>query len=226
MATEWATVMMGDVVDSRADAPDAAEYLDNLRRRWNEEVDGRMADFSFTQGDELQGLLAPTEDPFRLILDAGLTPRSGPSAYPRLRWSVVHGLVDIGLGSATRRTGSAFVRARSALQGARDTGDLLSVVTGSVTWDTLLQSIAPVWLDLIEAMTDRQRFISRLSMLDGYRQSEIADLIGVSRPTVSVALQRAGTRDVERLLLALRVCWEHGQAEGGTAPETDEPDRE
>ena len=102
-----ATVLFGDVVDSRRD-PGASAFLRSLR----DELDAstaheRLAPAGFTQGDEIQVLLASGADPFRVLLRAALHPDARG-----LRWAVVAGLVEPGTGPATERTGPAFRAAR------------------------------------------------------------------------------------------------------------------
>ena len=64
-------VLFGDVVESRRDSVASTAWLRDLVA----ELDGtygdrRLAPFGFTQGDELQGLLAPDADPLDAILRA------------------------------------------------------------------------------------------------------------------------------------------------------------
>jgi hypothetical protein len=77
-----AIVLFGDVVDSRRDAG-ASDYLRALR----EDLDAsyaaeRLASAGFTQGDEIQLLLAPGADPFRAVVRAALDPEAR-----ELRWA-------------------------------------------------------------------------------------------------------------------------------------------
>ena len=63
-ATLPATVLFGDVVDSRRD-PGASAYLRGLRDELDAVYVGRyLAPPGFTQGDEIQLLLASGADPF------------------------------------------------------------------------------------------------------------------------------------------------------------------
>jgi transcriptional regulator len=63
---------------------------------------------------------------------------------------------------------------------------------------------------MLRRLTDRQREVARLGLLDGLRQSEIADRLEVARATVSVAEKRADVRSLERLLRAVRLIWSEG----------------
>ncbi len=79
-----AIVIIGDVVVARARRPrrragcggSCAELEARLRA-------DRLAPFAFTQGDELQGLLAPGADPLRGVLHARSTTRTPTDALGR-----------------------------------------------------------------------------------------------------------------------------------------------
>ena len=85
-----ATVLFGDVVDSRRD-PGAAGFLRSLR----DELDAstaheRLAPAGFTQGDEIQLLLVPGADPFRIMLRSALHPDARG-----LRWAALGFVVGV-----------------------------------------------------------------------------------------------------------------------------------
>jgi predicted DNA-binding protein (UPF0251 family) len=193
------TVLFGDVVDSGRD-PGSTAWLRAIRS----ELDAtfppsrRLAPFAFTQGDELQGLLAPGEDPFAAVVRAAL----GPDARA-LRWAIVWGEVEPGTGPATERTGPAFRAAREVLAGLRARRDGLKAVTGDPAADALLDDLGPLLAALLDRLTTRQREVGRLLIIDELRQSEAAGLLGVSRATVSVMADRAGIRHLQRLARAL-----------------------
>jgi hypothetical protein len=195
-----ALVLFGDVVGSRRNASAAADWLrglvDELDIAYGDE---RLAPFGFTQGDELQGLLAPDADPLVAVLRAAL----GPAGRP-IRWVCVKGGVDPGDGPATQRTGSAFLHARDAIEAARNGHERLLIVTGRPETDDLLAGMTPALADLLEGLTQRQRAVARLALIDGLRQSEIADRLGVRRATISVAFGRAKVQPVQRLVAAIR----------------------
>lgn len=201
-------VIFGDVVRSRRRPTRSAEWLEaltaELGRRYREEA---LAAFEFTQGDELQGLLRPDADPFTIVADATLRPRGDT---PEMRWAVVAGEIVQGKGPATRRTGPAFMTARKTIELARQQRDTLLVMTGDPEADGLLAGTAPVLGSLMTRLTDRQREVARLGLVEGLRQSEIADRLGVARATVSVAFSRADVRSLTRLLGAVRQLWSEG----------------
>jgi DNA-directed RNA polymerase specialized sigma24 family protein len=210
---EWGIVLFGDIVRSRDDAPASTAWLEELRARLDQAYMGEtLAPFEFTQGDEIQGLLAITADPFRAVLDATLREHRGKRRVPSMRWAVVAGRVDPGRGPATRRTGEAFVRARAALELGSRRNDGLLCRTGDPESDALLDGTAPVLAAIIDGMTDRQRVIARLALVEGLRQADIAERLKIARPTVSVSYARGDVRNLERLLGAVRAIWSQGIA--------------
>lgn len=210
-----AFVVFGDVVRSRTDAPAATAWL----RRLAAELDTaytpeeRLAPFAFTQGDELQGLLAPSADPVGLVLRAALHPDA-----IEMRWVIIAGSVEPGRGPATERTGPAFLQARTRIEQARARRDRLVIAVGSEESDILLEELAPLLGDLLAELTDRQREIAHLMLVDGLRQSEVAERLHVSRATISVMADRARIRRVHGLAAVLRRIVRDGVAgsSGGT----------
>lgn len=196
-----AFVVFGDVVRSRVDAPAATAWLRDLigelERVYPPNL--REAPFAFTQGDELQGLLRIEADPFAAIVHAALHERALP-----MRWVIVAGGIEPGRGPATERTGPAFLTARRLLEAARTRRDELAVHVGDDRADDLLAELAPLLADLLGDLTDRQRAMARLMLVDGLRQSEVAERLEVSRATISVMAERARIRRIEGLLHAVR----------------------
>jgi hypothetical protein len=197
------------VVRSRRDASGATAWLRALTADLDDALprSDRLADFEFTQGDELQGLLKTGVDPMRAILRAGLHPDSLP-----MRWVVVAGEVDPGRGPATQRTGPAFLRARERMTEASARRLGLATESGDPPTDELLDDIAPLIADLLGDLTPRQRVVARLLLVDGLRRSEAAARLGVSRATVSVAAERAHVRSIGRLATAIGRLFADGAA--------------
>lgn len=196
----WGIVVFGDVVASRRAATDTADWLRTLCADLDDRYAAdRLAAFAFTQGDELQGLLRPTADPFTAVLTAGLHPdRQG------MRWTIAVGPIAPGRGPATERSGPAFVAARQRLGQAKAARDGLAIVTSEDETDRLFDDLAPLLAALIDELTPRQRTIARLLLVDGLRQAEVAAQLGVSRATVSVVAGRGKVREIGRLVRALR----------------------
>ena len=195
-----ATVLFGDVVRSRRDSTGSTAWLRTLVAELEAAYppDQRLADFEFTQGDEVQGLLVTGADPVAAVLRAGLHPERKP-----MRWVAVAGDADPGRGPATQRTGSAFLRARELLAEAAARRDGLLMASGDAAADRLLDDLAPLLAELLGDLTERQRAIGRLLLVDGLRRSEVAERLHVRRATISVAANRAHLRSIERLAHAL-----------------------
>jgi hypothetical protein len=211
-------VVFADVIQSRAGAAASTAWLERLCATLDDLYGpNRLAPFDFTQGDELQGLLDVRADPFAAVLLGTLQRHSDTPPIPRMRWVVAAGEIDPGRGPATRRTGAAFIAARAMLDEAKRQRDGLLVRTGEGSADALLDGTAPVLAAMIDGMTDRQREVARLALVDGLRQSEIADRLGVARATVSVSFGRGEVRNVARLMGAVRTIWAQGMAAQGMA---------
>jgi RNA polymerase sigma factor (sigma-70 family) len=213
--TTPAFVLFGDVVRSRADAPAGTAWLRELIAELETVYprSARLAPFAFTQGDELQALLRIEADPFEAVLRGTLDERALP-----MRWVIVAGAVEPGRGPATERTGPAFLAARTLLEQARARRDGLVVRVGDGPSDEVLAELAPLLADMLADLTDRQRSIARLMLVDRLRQSEVAERVGVSRATISVMAERARIRRIEGLLAVLRRIVADGIAAAGEAP--------
>jgi hypothetical protein len=208
-------VLFGDVIESRRSGGLAGAGLRTLAAELDAAyADERLARFGFTQGDELQGLLPPTADPFRAVLLAALRPE--PIA---LRWAIAGGPIDPGRGPATQRTGQAFVRAREALTSARARRDDLVATTGDPDADDLLADLAPLLAVLLGDLSDRQRLLARLLLVERLRKADAAERLGVSRATVSVLAERGRVREIERLARALGRIVAEGVARAAAASE-------
>jgi predicted XRE-type DNA-binding protein len=195
--TEFGLVVFGDVVGSRKAGPASTAWLRSLVHELDEAYgDERLAPFAFTQGDELQGLLRSTADPLEAVFRAALREEDEP---PAMRWVIAAGLVEPGSGPATERAGPAFLEARSLTSAVRRHRDLLAVRSGDPATDDLLDDVAPPLGRLLADLTDRQRLVGRLLLVERLRQSEVADRLEIARPTVSVVADRAHVRDLQRL---------------------------
>ena len=202
------TVVFGVVVDSRHD-PGSSAWLRSLCADLDAAYprETRLAPFGFTQGDEIQGLLAPDADPFLAVLRGALR-----SDARTLRWAFVAGAVESGSGPATERTGPAFLTAREAIGRARSHRDGLVALTGDPEADARLADLGPLLPALLADLTPRQREVARLILLDDLRRSEAAERLKVSRATVSVIADRARVRHLEGLSRALTAIFTEGAA--------------
>lgn len=215
-------VLFGDVVESRRDSAGSTAWLRDLVAELDATyADQRLAAFGFTQGDELEGLLLPGADPLTAVLGAALAPGGR-----RMRWAVVRGEIDQdateGKAPATERTGTAFVKARAAMDAARSSHERLVILTGEADVDRLLEDLAPALIDLLDGLTERQRTVARLALIEDLRQSEVADRLKIRRATVSVAFSRARVRSLQRFVAGMRLVYEGAGAETrdpATAPE-------
>ena len=88
--------------------------------------------------------------------------------------------------------------------------------TGTPDSDELLAGMTPALADLLGDLTARQRVVVRLALIDGLRQSEVAERLGVRRATISVSFARARVHTVSRLVSAMRKVYRPAptQAEG------------
>ncbi|MEO5966322.1 MAG: hypothetical protein ABIR11_12715 [Candidatus Limnocylindrales bacterium] len=202
------TVLFGDVVDSRRD-PGSSAWLRSLRVDLDAAYPRgqRLAGFGFTQGDEVQGLLATGVDPFRAIVRTALLPDART-----LRWAIVAGPIEPGSGPATERTGPAFRAAREALARAKSGRIALVAISGDPEADSLLGDLAPLLGSLLADLTARQREIAHLILVDELRRAEAAERLHVSRATVSVIADRGRIRHLGGLARALATVFLEGAA--------------
>ena len=202
-----AIVVFGDVIHSRTDPAGSSAWLSalcaGLQTAFEPQV---LAEFGFTQGDELQGLLRPAADPLGVVLRAALAPDARP-----MRWAIALGVVEPGRGPATQRTGEAFIAARAALDETRRRRTSLQIVTGNPAVDPLLDDLGPVLGTALEALSPTQRRVAGMILVEGLRRSEIADRLAVSRATVSVAATRGGVPSLERLARVIRTLIERSR---------------
>lgn len=213
-------VLFGDVLGSRRDSVGSTAWLRGLVADLDTAYgDDRLAPFGFTQGDELRGLLAPDADPMIAVVRAALGPEGR-----RMRWVIVRGEVDSdttgGMSPATERTGPAFATAREALDRARTSHDRLVVRTGRDEVDSLLADLTPALVDMLDGLTERQRAVARLALIEDLRQSEVADRLKVRRATISVSFSRARIRSLQRLVSGIGRVYSSG-SDGQRSPATE-----
>ena len=94
--------------------------------------------------------------------------------------------------------------ASEALEDAAHAGPGLARFTTGVFVGASPGEYRELLADLLGDLTDRQRAMARLMLVDGLRQSEVAERLEVSRATISVMAERARIRRIEGLLHAVR----------------------
>ena len=136
-------------------------------------------------GDGVPGRLAASSRDGRDALDRVMTSRLNCPGTA-LRWGIGAGGDDA----------SATTRAALALRSARECGTELGFATGDPWRDALLVDLALALAALLDDLTPRQAEIASLVLLHGARQAEVAEALGVSRATVSVAVARGRLRAI------------------------------
>ena len=89
--------------------------------------------------------------------------------------------------------------------------------TGSEDADALLADLSPVLGRLLDDLTSSQRRLARLLLIEGVRQADAAETLGISRASVSVANGRARIHEIDLQLRAVRACWAAGRAMSAAA---------
>ena len=207
------TVIIGDVINSGRDRAGSVSSLTKmagqLNSLWAKDL---LAKFEFTSGDEIQGLLTPQADPFRVILAASLE-----ATVPPMRWAVVFGEVLPGTGSAIRRTGEAFAQARIAIELAKSSRAGIVVITGVPYADEILRRLTPELSRHLANLTPRQREIAFALIVEGIKQSQFAKREDVSRASISILTSRGGVQALKDLVEAMTMIyasaveWSSGQ---------------
>jgi DNA-binding CsgD family transcriptional regulator len=75
--------------------------------------------------------------------------------------------------------------------------------SGDPATDATLHALAPAFVAMLEDLTDRQREVARLLLLEGRRRAQIAEALRISRPTVSVMVDRARLEELPGVAAAL-----------------------
>ena len=68
---------------------------------------------------------------------------------------------------------------------------------------------------MLDSLTERQRTVARLALVEGLRQSEVADRLNVRRATISVSFSRARVRPLQRLVTGIRRVYSSASGEPG-----------
>jgi hypothetical protein len=212
MERERGLFVIGDAIGSKRDSAGTAEWLRALAADLDAALAGsRRAPFEFTRGDEIRGLLRPDADPLSVVLHAALAQSTRP-----MRWGIAWGDVDPAppAAPAGELTGPVVVAAEAAVAEAKHRRERLVLRTGNAAADALLDGMAPALMDMLGELTQTQRHVAALAVIEGLRQSEVAERLKVRRATISVSFARARVASLESLAGAIRrVC--AGAAAGG-----------
>jgi len=191
-----AWLLIGEAVETRKARPEPGSWLAPLARELGQ-LPGERAILPFEDvGGCVLGALASGSDPLRPVLEAALAETRRP-----MRWAIVLASLEVPADAA--RSEPALVRARSALALARSGRERLLIQTGEAESDALLAAMAPALVELLDGLTPRQRTVARLALLEGLRQVDVADRLGVRRATVSVSFARARILPLGRLIGAI-----------------------
>jgi DNA-binding CsgD family transcriptional regulator len=196
---ERGIAVIGDALERRTAGPASRAGLRALAARLDGAYrDDRLAGFSVA-GGRLTGVLRGDADELGVVMVAGL----GDDG-PRLRWALVEGELGPAGDGARPLAGALVADARRTLELARLRRERLLIRTGEPGADRLLDGLAPLLGELLDELTDRQRVVARMLLLDGLRQADVADALGVSRATISVLVGRGRIRSIERLVASIR----------------------
>ena len=205
-----ATVLFGDVVDSRAD-PGASAFLRALR----DELEAAYGEPPARARRVHPGRRAPAPARARRRPVRRGPARRAPPGGPR---------APLGGG---RRRGAAGVRAGDRAhgarlhRGARAARAREDAARGPARRDRRSRPRTPCcWTSgrcsprCSRELTDRQREVARLLLVDGLRRAEAAERLGVSRATVSVIAARGRVRHLAALASPLARTFARGRRAG------------
>lgn len=206
--------LLGEAVGPRRDPRSSRGWLARLGHELDDDYgDERMLPFAAAGGVELRGLLRVTADPLAAVLRGAL----GPEAR-RMRWAIALGGGEPGESLMDEVSGEAFDLARGALERGRRQHDALMLVTSDPAADGLLEALGPVLGDMLARLTTRQRTVARLMLVEGRRQAEVAEELGVSCATISVNVARSRLRSMARLVAATNAIFASGLPAAPTEP--------
>lgn len=184
-------VLIGDLVESRQ-IEDRAEAQRELRRLLEEKNqkygESSFAPLQLVRGDEFEGGFTDGAVPYQVFMEVAR------ALHPiRLRGGIGFGAVDTDFGpSVTGMDGTAFHRAREAIEKAQENRTDLAVKSGEESADKVINTILSLLFVLKEDWTKRQ-----LEIINYYRErndsthKSVADHFGISQPAVSRIFERA-----------------------------------
>ena len=195
-----ALILLGEVAGSHHDGSGSTPWLRSLASELDEAYGPeRLAPFEVSEGGVLAGRLTWTADPLVAVLHGALG-----SGSPPLRWICVRSCPDTLDGAAGDAGLPGSAAAFEALKVARVGHEQLVLRTGRADIDRLLADMTPALVGMLGDLTARQRDVARMALLEGLRQSEVAQRLGVRRATVSVSFARARIQSLAALVSAIR----------------------
>ena len=193
-------ILLGEVAGTRQDGSGSTAWLRSLASELDEAYGSeRLGHFDLSESGILAGRLTGTADPLVAVLHGALGPGSRP-----IRWICVRSCPDghDGKFDVAGLPGSAA--AFDALKAARAAHEMLVLRTGRSDIDRLLADMTPALTGMLGDLTARQRGVARMALLEGLRQSEVAQRLGVRRATISVSFARARIQSLAALVSAVR----------------------
>lgn len=197
--------VIGDVVSSRQH-PDQAAMLRNVRDATaavNDQVDA-VHHLRATIGDEFQGVYRTVADAVRAVWRLRLVLIGGPGDPIDVRSAIGWGEVTGPTGGTefVQQSGTAWWRARDRLESVAASAKAgrppsLRTAVGGLADEgrpdaEAAFNVALACVDELLARLDHRSATTLLMTLDGTRQAEIADRLGVSQPAVSSRLRADG----------------------------------
>lgn len=165
-------------------------------------------------GGLLAAQLAAGADPIEAFLHGTLRQAERARSRAQLRWAIAAAGVETGQAAGGASAVATDTAITALADGQRERVGLV-MRSGHPGADRLLVDIAPVIAEMLELLTPRQRDVARLMLVDGLRQAEAAERLGIARSTVGVIAARARIRSVERLVDAARTVFAAGLADAG-----------
>jgi hypothetical protein len=195
-----ALILLGEVAGTRQDGSGSTAWLRSLASELDEAYGPeRLGHFDLSESGVLGGRITGTADPLVAVLHGALGSGSRP-----MRWICVRSCPD-GLDGETGDAGlPGSAAAFEALKAARAAHEMLVLRTGRSDTDRLLADMTPALTGMLGDLTARQRAVARMALLEGLRQSEVAQRLGVRRATISVSFARARIQSLAALVSAIR----------------------
>ncbi len=207
-------MLLGEVTGARRDGSESEGWLGSLALELDEAYGPeKLGHFELSDSGVLTGRLAPTADPLLAVLHGSL----GSGARP-MRWICVPSHPR-SLDGAVGDGAAGF----EVLKVARAAHETVVLRTGRADADRLLADMTPALAGMLGDLTVRQRAVARMALLEGMRQSEVAERLGVSRATISVSFARARIQSLAALVSAIRRVFSSADSAAAEVPEIAAP---